>query len=194
MIPASHMTQFDRIRAAIADHPVTERRLSQLQEVFADEQAYQVTLAELGDVLVYSVASVEPATGDGQLHYGIGRIYPGRVGQEYFMTRGHLHEWRPAAEFYIGLSGEGIMLLEDEKSGEAYSMPLLPDGVVYVPGYTAHRTVNTGDTPLTYLGIYPAQAGHDYASIADNNFRQVVIAVDGKPAVIERQEFLASLV
>ena len=42
------------------------------------------------------------------------------------MTKGHLHAWREAAEFYIGLSGEGVMLLEDEASGESRMVSLRP--------------------------------------------------------------------
>jgi len=40
-----------------------------------------------------------------------------------------------------------------------------------------------------YLGIYPAQAGHDYGAIATRNFRQVVVERDGQPAVLDRSEF-----
>ncbi len=39
-------------------------------------------------------------------------------------------------------------------------LPLEAGAVVYVPGHTAHRTVNTGPAPLVYLGIYPWDAGH----------------------------------
>ena len=119
---------------------------------------------------------------------------PGRIGQEYFMTRGHLHEWRVAAEIYIGLSGNGLMLLEDERTQTSRLLPLLPNSVVYVPGHTAHRTINVGDKPLTYLGIYPAKAGHDYEALAEQNFSEVVVAHNGDPVLLGRQEFLASLV
>ncbi len=193
MIDLSQFIPFDKVNAAILGAAVVERTLSQLRGVFADSDAYERALLEQGDPLVYSVASVELATGDGDLHYGIGRIMPGRVGQEYFLTRGHFHQWRPAAEIYIGLTGAGRMLLEHEQTHHAYSVDLLPDGVVYVPGYTAHRTINVGDTPLTYLGIYPARAGHDYGALVDRNFAQVVINVDGKPCVVQRKQFLADL-
>jgi glucose-6-phosphate isomerase len=111
---------------------------------------------------------------------------PGKIGSEYFMTRGHLHVWRPAAEFYIGLSGGGVMLLEDETTGESLMVKLGPNIVVYVPGRTAHRAVNTGGTPLVYLGVYPSKAGHDYDAIAKNNFQCVIIERDGKPVMIGR--------
>lgn len=104
------------------------------------------------------------------------------------MTRGHLHAWRPAAEFYFGLTGEGVMLLEDKS--ESRMVPLQPNSVVYVPGHTAHRTMNVGKVPLTYIGVYPAKAGHDYGAIAKKNFRCVVIERGGKPVMIARKDFL----
>ena len=166
----------------------SQRRLSELQGCFEDSAAFEARLRE-GDSILYSVSSIEPAHGDGQLHYGLGVLAPGRIGGEYFMTRGHLHAWRPAAEVYVGLSGDGAMLLEDEQTGESRLVPLVANSIVYVPGHTAHRTINTGDTPLTYIGIYPAAAGHDYGAIASRNFRKAVVAVDGKPALVDRADY-----
>ena len=186
-----YLSRFDPETATIQAGTQIERRLSQLEGCFADQYAYTSSL-EQHDPIVYSVSSLEPAHGDGDLHIGIGRIMPGRVGAEYFLTRGHLHAWREASEIYIGLSGEGMMLLETE-SGEQRALPLTPQALVYVPGHTAHRTVNTGSEALVYLGIYPARAGHDYASIAEDNFAQVVIASKGEPIVMKRAEFLKML-
>lgn len=193
MISASRFTPFDPINATVPGSPVIERRLSDLRDVFADTCAYDDALNQQGDALVYTVTSVTPADGDGQLHYGIGKIMPGRIGQEYYLTRGHFHAWRVAAEVYVGLSGTGLMLLEDETGQTTRSFDLIPNSMVYVPGHTAHRTVNTGDEPLTYIGIYPSQAGHDYGTLAERNFSKVVIAQNGKPTIMNRDEFLRSL-
>jgi glucose-6-phosphate isomerase len=178
--------------AALEGADFTERHLSQLRDCFADKAAFEAALAE-GDPLLYRVASIAPAEGDGQLHYGLGILYPGKVGSEYYMTKGHLHSHRPAAEVYVGLAGEGSMLLEEEKTGESRLVNLSAGRVVYVPGFTAHRTMNTGQVPLVYLGIYPANAGHDYGAIAEKNFRQVLVEdVDG-PTLVTRESFLRSL-
>jgi glucose-6-phosphate isomerase, archaeal len=185
-----YLKHFDPTSAQIEGASWTERRLSQLSGCFADTDAYNNAL-EHEDPLVYSVSSLEPANDAGDLHIGLGKIMPGRVGSEYFLTRGHLHAWREAAEIYIGLSGEGLMLLEVE-GGEARSIPLTSNSIVYVPGHTAHRTVNVGSSPLVYLGVYSALAGHDYAAIASNNFRQVVIEQSGRAVVMNRQEWLES--
>ncbi len=188
MMPSldSLLSRFDLEKATIAGRPRLERRLSDLTGCFADASAYSAALSA-GDPLVYSVASVEPGAGEGDLHYGLGMIMPGRVGDEYWMTKGHLHAWRPASEFYIGLRGQGMMLLEDEVTGEARLVPLEANGVVFVPGRTAHRTMNVGVEPLLYLGVYPARAGHDYSTIAKNNFRHCVVVREGRPALVERQ-------
>ena len=164
---------------------MVERRLADLRGCFADAVAFEAALAEANPVL-YSVTAVEPAAGDGQLHYGLGILYPGKIGDEYFITKGHLHSHRPAAEIYVGLRGQGMMLLEDEATGESRLVELRENTVVYVPGRTAHRTLNTGTVPLVYLGIYPSNAGHDYGAIAARNFRKVVVERDGKPMMINR--------
>jgi glucose-6-phosphate isomerase, archaeal len=179
------LSRFNPLTGEIDGAPMVKRYLSDLRGCFADAQAFERAVAA-GDPLVYTVVSVEPAGGDGDLHYGLGRLLPGRVGDEYYLTKGHLHAWRDAAEFYIGLAGEGVMLLEDEATGESRMVELQPNGVVYVPGRTAHRTINVGMTPLTYLGVYPARAGHDYGTIAQKNFRCVIVERNGRPTMLER--------
>ncbi len=166
---------------------LTSRYLSELNGIFADEAAYGVVLKK-GNPLLYTISVVEAGHGDGQLHYALGKLMPGKIGVEYFMTKGHYHAWRPAAEVYIGVSGQGSMLLENS-AGETRLLDLEANTIVYVPGETAHRTINTGSAPLLYLGIYPANAGHDYAAIAASNFRNMVIEKHGRPALIARADF-----
>ncbi len=186
------LSRFDPATGELAGTRSIDRRLSDMRGCYVDTAAYNAVLQEYNP-LIYTVASFEPGNGAGDLHYGIGRIMPGLVGQEYYMTKGHLHSWREAAEIYIGVSGEGMMLLEDEKSGESRAVPLLPNQTVYVPGHTAHRTMNLGACPLVYLGIYPAKAGHDYGSIAERNFRKILVTQDGKPQLMDRSAFVPIL-
>ena len=180
--------RIDLDEGVIVGAPVVRRHLSDLAGCFEDCAAYAALRAG-GDPLVYTVSGIEAADGAGDLHYGLGVLFPGRVGAEYFMTKGHLHSRREAAEVYIGLRGEGCMLLEDEATGESRMEPLGQGRVVYVPGHAAHRTINTGRVPLVYMGVYPADAGHDYGAIAAKNFRVVVVERDGKPAMVARSEF-----
>lgn len=185
IVPEDLFVRFGLESAQLGSHPMVRRRLSDLKGCFLDPVAYESALAQ-GDPLLYEVSAVEPAVGDGQLHYGLGILYPGKVGSEYYLTKGHYHSHRPAAEIYIGLKGTGCMLLEDEASGESKVVPLEAQSAVYVPGHAAHRTMNTGDEPLVYIGVYPANAGHDYGAIAERNFRMALIERDGKPTLVGR--------
>ncbi|MFN8470966.1 MAG: glucose-6-phosphate isomerase family protein [Anaerolineae bacterium] len=179
-------SHLDLAGGLIVGQPMVQRRLSDLRGAFDDAAAYDAALAQ-GDPLVYTVSSVETGDGAGDLHYGLGLIMPGQVGGEYYLTKGHIHRWRDAAEVYVGLGGEGMMLLEDEATGESRALRLAAGIVVYVPPHTFHRTMNTGLTPLTYLGVYPAQAGHDYGAQAERNFRRVVVDINGVAAVLDRE-------
>lgn len=179
---------FNPINGEMPGFQANCRSLSQLSGCFSDQRAYQALLVE-GDPFVYAVTNVELASGEGQLHYGLGVLQPGKVGWEYFMTRGHLHAWRPAAEVYICLKGQGMMVLEDETGGNAHVLPFSANNVVYVPGYTAHRTVNTGSEPLVYWGVLSSQAGHDYEAVQKRNFSQAVIELDGQPCALQRSEY-----
>jgi glucose-6-phosphate isomerase len=187
--PKNLSVPFTLDSARLGDRPFVQRRLSDLRGCFADSAAFEARLAA-DDSVVYEVTAVEPAHGDGQLHYGLGILHPGKIGGEYFMTKGHYHSHRPAAEVYIGLSGEGVMLLEEEFTGESRMVPLHKNCAVYVPGHTAHRTMNTGSVPLLYLGIYPANAGHDYGTISQQNFRHMVIERNGIPHMENRNPVL----
>jgi glucose-6-phosphate isomerase len=187
LAPADLLVRYSLDSACLGDRPLVERRLADLRGCFADTAAYEAALTQ-DNPLLYQVSAVEPATGDGQLHYGLGILQPGRIGAEYFLTKGHYHAHRPAAEVYVGLRGEGAMILEDESTGETRLVPLTAQSVVYVPGHTAHRTVNTGNEPLVYLGIYPSNAGHDYGSIAAKNFSHCVMATPSGPCLIARSQ------
>lgn len=178
--------RLDLERFLAGDTPRAERFLHDLAGCFENAATYDQACAD-GNPLVYTVSSITPGAGAGALHYGLGMIQPGRVGDEYYLTRGHLHSWRAASEVYVGLRGAGMMLLEDERDGTCRAHPLEANTVVYVPGYTAHRTVNTGAEPLVYLGIYPAEAGHDYGALKTENFKQVVVATPDGPRVRPRQ-------
>lgn len=182
--------RFDAQTGEIEGRTATLRHLGDLTGCFANPVAYQQALA-VANPLLYRVTQIEAAQEEGDLHYGLAILYPGKVGNEYYMTKGHLHAWRPAAELYIGLAGRGLMLLEEEGSGECRAVPLEANRTVYVPGYTAHRTINIGKEPLVYWGILSSRAGHDYGSIGQRNFRKIVVEVEGRPTVMERSEYLA---
>jgi glucose-6-phosphate isomerase, archaeal len=180
----SLLAQFDPLTGEVPGARHTLRHLADLRGCFGDAEAYGRALAA-GNPVIYSVVNVDRPPEPGALGYSVNCLHPGRVGSEYYLTRGHLHAERAAAEVYVGVSGTGAMLLQHERTGECRLVPLVANSVVYVPGHTAHRTINTGDAPLVYLGIYPADAGHDYAAVAASGFRYRVVAGAEGPALVE---------
>lgn len=191
MLPDILSLGFDPFAPKIRETEINEKRLSELRGYFADKDAYEQLLET--DPVLYRVSTWVVAHGAGDLICGFGTLQPGKVGDEYFFTKGHYHKWREAAEVYIGLSGAGYLLLEHETSKESKLLPFGPNCLVYVPGYTAHRTINVGNMPLTYIGIYSTQAGHDYGSLAKTNFQKVLVAKDSVPTLMDRQEYVNSL-
>jgi glucose-6-phosphate isomerase len=160
----------------------TIRRTSDLRGLFVDAASLE-ELVRAGDPVVYETYEPSIPEGPGHLRYGLTVLYPGHVGREYFMTRGHFHLRRETAEVYVPLRGRGVLVLQDEL-GRCRVEDLHPGVVVYVPPGWAHRSVNTGSEPLVFFYVYPADAGHDYETVARSGFRVRVLAQDGHPQVV----------
>ncbi|NJL38771.1 MAG: cupin domain-containing protein [Leptolyngbyaceae cyanobacterium SM1_4_3] len=138
-----------------------------------------------GETLAYSVQAYMPvAEGkSGGLFFGNSTVYPGKVGNEYFMTRGHFHALPDTGEYYWCISGEGALLLMDEQRATRAER-MHPGSLHYIPGNIAHRVANTGKTPLVFNACWPSDAGHNYAEIARNGFSARLIDTDGKPNLV----------
>jgi len=160
-------------------HP---RRAHDLRGVFQDAAALEALIRE-GDPVIYETFEPSLPEAPGHLMCGVTVLHPGRVGAEYFMTRGHYHRHRDTAEVYVGLQGRGCLVVQAEGKG-ARTVPVEPGAVVYVAPGWAHRSVNTGDEPLIFFFTYPADAGHDYATLATSGFDLLVVHRAGTAAVI----------
>ncbi|NPV86980.1 MAG: glucose-6-phosphate isomerase [Anaerolineae bacterium] len=151
-----------------------QRRLSAMKGQFLDQQAYDQMLA-VEDTLVYEVYEIPRPHQAGELLSGISIVHPGKVGNEYFMTKGHFHQVLDTAEVYYCLKGEGYMVMEDPE-GNAQVAPLAPGVVLYVPPRWGHRSVCTGrQQDLVTFYVYPGNAGHDYGTIETQGFRKLVV-------------------
>lgn len=160
------------------------RRLASMKGQYKDAQAYAALLAR-EDVLLYEVYEIKRPQIAGELLHGISIVHPGKVGDEYFMTKGHFHTVRETAEVYYCLKGEGMMVMETAE-GEWAVEELRPGRLLYVPPCWAHRSLNTSDTAdLVMLFVYPGNAGHDYGTIEKQGFRKLVLEVDGRPQVVD---------
>jgi glucose-6-phosphate isomerase, archaeal len=158
------------------------RKLTALNNQFADSRAYEILLAK-DDTTIYEVYEIKLPEQAGQLLHGISIVHPGKVGDEYFMTKGHFHIVVATAEIYYCLKGEGMMVMETPE-GESSVAELHPGCVLYVPPRWAHRSVNTGKNDLVTFFIYPGNAGHDYGTIETKGFRKLVVERDGIATII----------
>jgi len=157
-------------------------KLGQLQAYFRSRAAFASMDPE---TVVYRVQWLEPiAAGvEGGLFWGSTTVEPGRVGDEYFMTKGHFHAIRNRAEYYTTVQGEGMLILMDEQ-GRTRAEVMTPGSLHYIPGATGHRAVNTGMTPLCFWACWPSDAGHDYDTIAAEGFGARVLLRNGAPALV----------
>lgn len=74
-------------------------------------------MVEGGDPLLYEFYGLDlPEDDSGVLQFGTTILYPGKVGEEYFMTKGHFHTILDTSEIYYGLSGRGMMLMETPRA------------------------------------------------------------------------------
>ena len=67
-----------------------QRYLSSMETQYFDTEACKRILSE-NDVLLYEVYEIHRPEVAGELLNGISIVHPGKVGNEYFMTKGHFH-------------------------------------------------------------------------------------------------------
>lgn len=161
------------------------RKLKDIKGIFADEKAFGEMDKEQ---IAYSVQAWLPvAEGTpGGLFFGASTIYPGKVGNEYFMTKGHFHMQSDRAEFYWGVQGHGMLLLMDRERNTR-AEEVFPGSLHYIGGHIAHRLVNTGNDKMIVGACWPSDAGHDYDEIANNGFSARLFEVNGKPRLVDEQ-------
>ena len=164
----------------------SEKKLGQLTGIFRDHQAWQKLDPE---TIVYRVWWWEPvASGTaGGLFWGLTEIQPGRVGNEYFMTRGHWHVIRNRAEFYCTVAGSGKLVLMD-RTGHTWAEDMAPGSLHYIAGEVAHRIVNTGDMPIRVTACWPSDAGHDYEVAEGRGFGARILEERGAPILVNAQD------
>lgn len=163
------------------------RHLSSMAAQFYDSSAVEAALPN--DPVLYEFYGLDDIPQkEGALCFGTTILYPGKIGNEYYMTKGHFHSVLDTAEVYYTLSGHGMMMMETP-DGQVSVKELFPGDALYVPGKWAHRSINIGDTPLVMFFVYPAFAGHDYGTIEEKGFRKLVVCVDGKPEIIDNPKW-----
>jgi len=169
---------------AMKGNPVINqvRLLKDLTGIFLDRDAFE---AMNPDTLAYSVQVWMPvAEGTpGGLFFGVSTILPGKVGKEYFITKGHFHSKSDRAEFYWGVQGKGRLILMD-RNRKTWAEEIYPGSLHYIGSEIAHRLANTGSENLVVGACWPSDAGHDYDEIASNGFSARLLEIDGKSVLV----------
>jgi len=180
---------FDMVTGLCMQQPGMVRHLSYMKDMFTDEQAFEELVKE--NPLIYTFYDMAAPATSLDLAFGTSICQPGKVGQEYFMTKGHYHEVFGTAEVYYCLQGGGLMMMETPE-GLWCVKELVPGRMIYVPGGWAHRTINTGTQPFITFYVFRGDAGHDYATIEDKSFRKMVVEEDGSPVVVDNPRWKQS--
>ncbi|EYD74291.1 Glucose-6-phosphate isomerase, archaeal [Rubellimicrobium mesophilum DSM 19309] len=156
-----------------------QKRFSDLRGLYADSAAFGRLLEERGQEVAYEVTSYTPGSRVSDLILGVTRMEPGKVGDEYFLTRGHIHARGDRPEIYYGQAGHGLMQMESP-DGEVRILGIGPQSICYVPPFWIHRSVNLGPTDLVMMFAYPADSGQDYGIIERSGGMRVRILDDGQ--------------
>ena len=158
------------------------RKLKDLSGIFRDQEAFNHMDQEQTAYSVQSWLPVAEGTSGG-LFYGVSTIYPGKVGNEYFMTKGHFHAQSDRAEFYWGVQGKGMLILMD-RNRNTWAEEVYPGSLHYIGGEIAHRLANTDNENLIVGACWPSDAGHNYEEIAVNGFSARLVEIEGIPKLI----------
>lgn len=161
----------------IAGAPAAARRLSDMAGYYSPDHG-----STEEDRLIYEVYAVPVEEANSELQCSTTVLQPGRVGDEFHMTKGHYHATRDRSEVYLGLSGTGLLLMATE-DGRHRVEPIGPGSLSYVPGGWAHRSVNVGVEPLVFFAVYVGDAGHDYATVLERGLPVRIVAANGSHAV-----------
>lgn len=152
--------------------PTLTRRMSDLEGLFRDHDAWERAVAG-GDPVVYSVVSSPVPEIDRELPQSITTIQAGTTAGEFWMTKGHQHP-NHQGEIYLGVLGRGVLLLFD--GTETRAVDMAPGTIGYIPPGWAHRSINVGSEPFSFLAVYPGGAGHDYGWVLEHGMGQRVLA------------------
>jgi len=167
---------------------VLRRRLSDMKDMYADADAVKRIFEQEGDRLIYEVYVGGIPEVEGHMPHSTTTIHPGRIGDEFHMTKGHYHVKRDRAEIYLGLAGQGCLLLQTD-DGTVRRVEMRRGIVAYVPHFWAHRTVNTGGVPFVFFAAWPGDAGHDYATIEQRGFAKLLISQYGRAVLTDNPRY-----
>lgn len=162
------------------------RRLSNMADMYQDQEAVKEALRE--DPVIYKFYNVEIPEEESHLQHCISIVFPGKIGNEYYMTKGHFHRIKNTAEIYLTLKGEGKLVMQNPDN-RSKVVEMKEGSISYIPPYWAHRTVNTGTEPLVFFGVYRGDAGHNYGIIEEKGMAKLILEKNGKVVIEDNPNY-----
>jgi glucose-6-phosphate isomerase len=173
------------------EHRSIRRTLKDLAGVFHDAEAVSARLSESNSVIYEFHEYVAGRTRE-ELVVAACTLFPGKIGNELHMTRGHFHDPANYAEVYHVHSGQGLLLMQSP-DGRFVSAAMEPGAILYVPPDYFHRTVNTGERPLVFFGVYSGETDHDYGQVpVEEWFAKIVVEVGGQARIVDNPRRVAT--
>jgi glucose-6-phosphate isomerase len=159
----------------------------ELRGLYQDTAAFDAFVQAQPDAVGYEVAGFRKEGSD--IIFGTTTMAPGKIGDEYFMTRGHYHVRRDCGEAYYTQTGQGVLLLQT-REGDTREVEMAPGICAFIPPDWAHRSVNTGSEPLVFTWFCQTAAGHDYGDILTHGMRRLAVARDGVMKIVANPRFV----
>lgn len=160
----------------------SEKKYKDLKSIFLNPEDERLD----AERVLYEVACHLTEEKEGDLSFGVTKIYPGTVNNEFFMTKGHYHEKMSRTEYYWGIKGRGLLLLLN-KNGECRAELVEKNSLNYIPRDTAHRLVNISDEEFLVGACWNTDAGHDYDTIQKYGFPMRVFKIENGYEIIEKK-------
>jgi glucose-6-phosphate isomerase, archaeal len=179
--------------AGITTEPLDQRRIDDIRQMLPDPEAtgpdplYSIYM----DVRVPTLAAVLQARG---LSYGAVVDSPGRIGNEYVRSQGHIHSSPPGTttpylEIYEFWHGTGAVYLQDAAQPDLTDVLLVDvqpgDKVIIPPGWV-HVVINSGPAPLAFGALYASDATLLYEPLRAMNGTAWAVLADGSFAANPR--------
>ena len=112
-------------------------------------------------------------------------IKPGTVGRRVFYDpRAFSPPCQIGANIIGGWKWQRRIAVDGLSQRNTRAVHMYPGSLHYIPAYTAHRVVNTGDTELSFGACWPSDAGHNYDEIKERGFSKRLINQNGTPTLI----------
>ena len=141
------------------------------------------------DQIIYEVYEIKRPEVEGELLMGISIVHPGKVGREFFMTKGHFHSVLETSEIYYCLRGEGYMVMETPEGETSVEDSLSGKDPIRTTALGAPVCMYLQQEDLVTFFAYPANAGHDYGTIERLGFRKLVLDGANGPEIVDNPRY-----